>query len=173
MYCTIAARTEQSFREHFNWFYTGLQQACEKYLGIIAGHFWYKDPWSNRGPSDASATVKMGEWLSLGSSTWDRFPLVRPYLSHGFILWLGNPAKRLNWFLGPIRQGSARSYFCSTAYFSRHSRRGGADPFLQISPTRVQNRGCLFFELCTWWRTALSGGQVWDVPSNEQQVSVK
>lgn len=76
---------------------------------------------------------------------------------------LAGPTKWLNWFLGPTRQGAARSYFGSTAYFSRHSRRGGVDPFLQISPTSVYNSGCLHFQLHKGWRTALLGWHLWVV----------
>lgn len=43
--------------------------------------------------------------------------------------------------LGTNTAGAARSYFSSTAYFNRHSRKGGADPFLQISPSSVHNSG--------------------------------
>lgn len=47
--------------------------------------------------------------------------------------------------LGTNTAGAARSYFSSTAYFNRHSRKGGADPFLQISPSSVHNSGSLYF----------------------------
>lgn len=64
---------------------------------------------------------------------------------------LAGPAKWLNWFLGLIRQGAAMSYFSCTAYFSRHSRRGGADPFLHISPPSMS----FFIRLLTGSRLAL------------------
>lgn len=78
---------------------------------------------------------------------------------------LAGTTKWLNWFLGLIRQGAARSYFGFTAYFSRHSRKGGADPFLQISPTSVHNSGSLYFYMQDEGWHCLAGifGFGWDL----------